>query len=152
MLDTLNRADAPTRSVAGSSITGRRVLFAVLVATSLIGLLWLAATALSAGGLDAADGIVLALFAVTFPWSVIGFWNAIIGFLIMRFARDPIAAVLPVAGAIRGDEPITASSAILVCIRNELPDRILRNLAPMIGGLVAAGVADRFHLYVLSDT
>jgi len=152
MLDSLNRADVPIRSVAGSSIAGRRVLFAALVAASLIGLLWLAATALSAGGFDAVDGIMLALFAVTLPWSVIGFWNATIGFLIMRFARDPIAAVLPVAGTIRGDEPITASTAILVCIRNESPDRILRNLAPMIGGLVAAGVADRFHLYVLSDT
>ena len=28
---------------------------------------------------------LLVLFAVTLPWSVIGFWNAAIGFLIMRF-------------------------------------------------------------------
>lgn len=153
MLDTLNQSGLET-PVLGSegSLTGRRALFASLVGASQVGLLWLAAVALSAGGFDALDGIVLALFAVTLPWSVIGFWNATIGFLIMRFSRDPIASVLPVAGRVRGDEPITASTAILVCIRNEGPERVVRNLSPMIAGLVAAGIADRFHVYILSDT
>ena len=92
------------------------------------------------------------LFAVTLPWMVVGFWNAVIGFLIMRFAADPIAAVMPMAARIRGDEPITASTAILLCIRNELPERVIRNLEPMLAGLDAAGCGERFHLYVLSDT
>ena len=60
--------------------------------------------------------------------------------------------MIPVAAGIRGDEPITASTAILMCIRNEPPDRVIRNLEPMLAGLAAAGVGDRFHLYVLSDT
>ena len=54
--------------------------------------------ALSAGGLDALDIAILVLFAVTLPWTVIGFWNALIGFLVMRFARDPVAAVFPAVG------------------------------------------------------
>src|SRR5262249_22956916 len=70
----------------------------------------------------------------------------------MRFARDPAAFVTPAAGRIRGDEPITSSIAIMACIRNEPPERVIRNLAPMLEGLAAAGVGDRFHLYVLSDT
>jgi membrane glycosyltransferase len=153
MLDTLNHSDleAPV-SASGGALTGRRMLFATLVGVSVAGLLWLAAVALSVAGFTALDGIILALFAVTLPWSVIGFWNATIGFLLMRFSRDPIVSVLPVAGRVRGDEPITASTAILVCIRNEGPERVVRNLSPMIAGLVAAGVADRFHVYVLSDT
>jgi membrane glycosyltransferase len=92
------------------------------------------------------------LFAVTLPWYVIGFWNATIGLLIMRFARDPVAAVTPVAGRVRGDEPITASTAILLCIRNEPPDRVARLVEPMMAGLAARGVGERFHVYVLSDT
>ena len=153
MLDTLNRpAIDATASIPGVSLTGRRVLFAILVVASLAGLIRLAAAALSIGGFDALDTIILALFAITLPWSVIGFWNATIGFLLMRLSRDPIAAVLPIVDRVRGDEPITASTAILVCIRNESPDRVVRNLAPMISGLVAAGVGGRFHLYVLSDT
>jgi membrane glycosyltransferase len=116
------------------------------------GLMWLLGSALSVGGLDAFDIALLVLFAITLPWSVIGFWNASIGFLIMRFARDPTAVVCPPAARIRGDEPVTVSTAIVVCIRNEVPDRVLRNLKPLMSGLAASGVGDRFHVYVLSDT
>jgi membrane glycosyltransferase len=57
-----------------------------------------------------------------------------------------------VAGRVRGDEPITASTAILLCIRNEPPQRVIRWLTAMIEGLAALGAGDRFHLYALSDT
>jgi membrane glycosyltransferase len=137
---------------AENDIFGRRVLFAVLFATTVAGSLALAAMALAPGGFGVIDIILLALFAVTLPWMVAGFWNAVIGLLIMRFSADPIAAVMPAAARIRGDEPVTASTAILLCTRNELPERMIRNLEPMLAGLDAAGVGERFHLYVLSDT
>src|SRR5664279_4659859 len=132
-------------------MTGRRALYAALFAATGAGLLALAAVALSPGGFSIVDFVLLAMFALTLPWIVVGFWNAVIGFLIMRFAGDPIAAIFPVAAAVRGNEPITASTAILLCIRNEMPDRMLRNLEPMMTGLAEAGVGDRFHLYVLSE-
>jgi membrane glycosyltransferase len=130
----------------------RPVVFFACVGLTIAGLLWLAVLALSPGGFDVVDAVLVALFAMTLPWYVIGFWNAAIGLAIMRFARNPVAAVTPVAGRVRGDEPITASTAILVCIRNEAPERVIRNLKPMMSGLVAAGVGERFHVYVLSDT
>jgi membrane glycosyltransferase len=130
----------------------RPVLFFTGVGLTIAGLVWLAVVALSRGGFGAVDLILVVLFAVTLPWYVIGFWNATIGLLIMRFARDPVAAVTPVAGRVRGDEPITASTAILLCIRNEPPDRVARLLEPMLAGLAARGVGERFHIYVLSDT
>jgi membrane glycosyltransferase len=130
----------------------RQALFFTLVALSIIGLVWLLVVALSVGRFGAVDYALVALFAVTLPWTVISFWNATIGLLIMRFASDPVAAVTPVAGRVRGDEPITASTAILVCIRNEPPARVIRCLAPMMEGLAALGVGARFHLYVLSDS
>ena len=68
---------------------------------------------------------------------MIGFWNATIGLLIMRFARDPVAPVTPAVAALRGDEPITTSTAVLLCIRNEPPERVVRHLAVMLEGLVA---------------
>jgi membrane glycosyltransferase len=137
---------------AGNDISGRRVLFAALFATTMVGVLVLAALALAPGGFDIIDITLLALFAVTLPWMVAGFWNAVIGFLIVRLAADPIAAVMPAAARIRGDEPVTMSTAILLCIRNELPERMIRNLEPMLAGLDAAGCGERFNLYVLSDT
>ncbi|MDB5631173.1 MAG: glucosyltransferase MdoH, partial [Tardiphaga sp.] len=137
---------------AGNEIFGRRLLFAVLFAATMAGSLALAALALAPGGFGIIDAILLGLFAMTLPWMVAGFWNAVIAFLIMRFSVDPVAAVMPMAARIRGDEPVTASTAILLCIRNELPERMIRNLEPMLAGLDAAGCGERFHLYVLSDT
>jgi membrane glycosyltransferase len=139
-------------NATGNDISGRRVLFAVLFAITMAGVLVLAALALAPGGFDVIDMTLLALFAVTLPWMVAGFWNAVIGFLIVRLAADPIAAVMPAAACIRGDEPVTASIAILLCIRNELPERMIRNLEPMLAGLEIAGCGERFNLYVLSDT
>jgi membrane glycosyltransferase len=138
--------------VAGNDIFGRRVLFAVLFAATMAGSLALATLALAPGGFGILDITLLALFAVTLPWMVAGFWNAVIGFLIMRFSADPVAAVMPTAARIRGDDPVTASTAILLCIRNELPERMIRNIEPMLVGLDAAGWGGRFNLYVLSDT
>ena len=105
-------ADLAVTADSGRRIVGRRALFAALVLLTIAVLLALAAYALSAGGFGAADALLLLFFALTMPWSVIGFWNATIGFLIMRFARDPVAAVTAVRRASRGDEKITASTAI----------------------------------------
>ncbi len=135
---------------AATVLTRRRALFAVLVALTMAAVLWLAAVAVpphSAGAIS-----FLVLFTITLPWSVIGFWNAVIGFLLMRLCRDPAATVNPLAASIRGDEPITASTAILMCIRNESPDPVTRNLRPLMEGLVEARVAHLFHVYVLSDS
>lgn len=139
-------------NAARKTITGRRVLFAILFMLSMAGSLALAALALSPSGFSATDVALLVLFAITLPWMVAGFWNGVIGFLIMRFSPDPIAAVMPLATYIRGDEPVSATTAILLCIRNERPERMIRNLEPMLAGLYASGFGGYFHLFVLSDT
>jgi membrane glycosyltransferase len=145
-------SQAAETDAVGNDLFGRRVLFVVLFTATVAGTLALAALALSPGGISVIDLALLALLAVTLPWMVVGFWNAVIGFLIMRLAADPTAAIMPLAARIRGDEPVMASTAILLCIRNELPERMIRNLEPMLVGLDAAGCGERFHLYVLSDT
>jgi len=138
--------------VADRQMAWRRALFGLLFVGTMAGSLGLAAFALSPGGLDAADIVLLVLFAITLPWMIAGLWNAVIGFLIMRLSSDPIAAVVPEAALVRGDEPIVASTAIVMCIRNESPERIVRNLEPMLAGLDSSGFGRCFHLFVLSDT
>jgi membrane glycosyltransferase len=137
---------------ADQSMFARRAVFAVLFSVTMAGSLWLAAVALAPGGLGILDLAVLLLFAVTLPWMVAGFSNAVIGFIVMRISADPVAAVLAAAGLIGDDQPVTASTAILLCVRNELPLRIIRNLEPMLEGIHASGYGERFHLYLLSDT
>src|SRR5689334_12820203 len=139
-------------SAKEANLAWRRLLLATLVIGSLLGLLGLATLALTPRGISALDIALIALFAVTLPWIVIGFWNAVIGLVIMRCARDPVAAVFPAVARVRPDAPITLSTAVLVCIRNEAPEHVIRNLEPMLAELAATGVAERFHVYVLSDT
>ena len=115
-------------------------------------LLLLVTLTLSAGGFDAVDLLLLVLFVLATPWFVVGFWNAAIGFIIMRCARDPAAAVMPQAAAAPSPESIVASTAIVMCVRNEAPERVIRNLVVMMDDLASTGVGARFHVYVLSDT
>jgi membrane glycosyltransferase len=132
------------------TLTRRRAIFASLVAATIGGLLWLACLAVPPQSLGAIAFV--ALFAITLPWTVVGFWNAVIGFVVMRLCRDPVATVNPLAKNIRGDEPLAASTAILMCIRNESPDQVIRNLEPLLDGLTRAGVHHTFHAYLLSDS
>jgi len=138
--------------LAEESMTFRRAAFAALFVVTMVASLWLAVLALAPGGYGLLDLAALACFAATLPWMVAGFWNAVIGFAIIRLAADPAMAVMPLSAQVGNDEPVTASTAILMCIRNELPSRIVRNLELMLAGLVESGYGEHFHLYILSDT
>ncbi len=148
----LERTQAHMSVGATRSLAARRALFAALVAATCVAVLALFALVLSPGGIGLVDGVMIALLAIPLPWSAIGFWNATIGLILMRFARDPVGAVCPPAIRVHDDAPVLASTAILMCIRNEDPDVVLRNLDVMLTQLAATGEARRFHLYVLSDT
>ncbi len=135
----------------------RRFFFALLTCATMAAMVAAAARALepvSPAGppLSVAVIVFLVLFALTLPWTVVGFWNATIGFLVMVLTRDPAIAVFPGAGNARSSDPIVARTAILACVRNEMPERVARNLELILQGLESAGVGDRFHVYVLSDT
>ncbi|WKA30524.1 glucans biosynthesis glucosyltransferase MdoH [Bradyrhizobium roseum] len=139
-------------NAADNRMFARRAVFAALFSITIAASLWLAAVALAPGGFGVLDLAALVLFAITLPWMAAGFANAVIGFIIMRFSADPVAAVLPAAGMIGDEQPVTASTAILLCMRNELPRRIIRNLETMLEGLHDSGYGEQFHLYLLSDT
>ncbi len=132
-------------------MTARRCIFALLVATSFIALAVLMTLTLSAGGFSVLDIIVLGCFMVTLPWTIIGFWNAVIGLAIMRLSGDPVRAVCPIAQG-RPDAALISSTALLSCIRDEDTESLEPNLSAMVSHLIRAGNAGHFALYVLSDT
>ncbi len=134
------------------SMRWRRRGFAVLVATSAAGLFWLMTRTLSSSGPDPLGIAMLGLFALTLPWTAIGFWNAVFGFLLMQFSRDPVSVIAPGLAHDEGDETIVTSTALLICIRNEDTQLIRRNLEWMLDALTATGQAQCFHLYMLSDS
>jgi membrane glycosyltransferase len=145
-------AHLPIDVGSDKATVGRRTLFAFFFLSTMAAMLWLAAIALSAGGWSTTDTLLLLFFTMVLPWTVLGFCNAVIGFCVMRFARDPTAAVVPSVTRIHGDEKITVSTAIAMFVRNEPPGRVIRNLDAMLREIDQAGAAGSFHLYVLSDT
>ena len=123
------------------SMTWRRVGFAALVLSTSGALLWLMALTLFVDDVDPIGLLMLALFALTLPWTAIGFWNAVIGFAVMTFSRDPAQAVAPDLCNVADDAPIDSSTALLICVRNEDTRRLQRNLEWMLQGLVSTGHA-----------
>ncbi|MGH8620461.1 MAG: glucans biosynthesis glucosyltransferase MdoH, partial [Burkholderiales bacterium] len=144
---TLPGDDSP-----GLALRRRRFAFAVLVLASSVALLGLMAATLFPAGPDPVGIAMLVMFGLTLPWTTTGFWNAVIGFALMTFAREPAALVAPPLRCITGDEKIASPTALLVCIRNEGTARLSRNLHWMLEGLVATGESRWFHLYLLSDS
>lgn len=156
----------------------RRALFALLVCGTASGLLLLMAITLRLGeaALSATSiegwfaeviwvasndplGVAMLLcFSLTLPWTAIGFWNAVIGFAVMLAARNPAAFVAPyLRRTIDEHAPLTTSTALLICIRNEDSARLRRNLDWMLDGLVGTSVFGDgekrpFHFYILSDS
>ena len=140
------------RGSAGIALRRRRIAFATVVVASSIALLVLMAATLFAADPDPIGVAMLLLFALNLPWTTIGFWNAVIGFSLMTFARDPAGGVAPHMRNVEGDGKIGSSTALLICIRNEDTARLSRNLTWMLEGLVATREARWFHLYILSDS
>jgi len=130
----------------------RRAGFAIAVATTVLGLVWLMAATLFVERADAIGLAMLLAFVVTLPWTAVGFWNAAIGLALMLGSRDAAGLVAPHSHAADPQQRIEASTALLACVRNEDTGRLSHNLAWMLEGLVDSGEGAAFHLYVLSDS
>lgn len=124
------------------------MLLGLAVAAGVLSLAW---DVLAPGGWTLWEAVILLCLAGTIPWSALSAANAMVGFVILMVARDPVAAVLPALRAIRPGPP-RSRTAIAVCIRNEDMAAVLPPLARLLDGLEAAGTGDRFALWFLSDT
>jgi membrane glycosyltransferase len=143
-----------------SELSRRRWLVLALNLGTWALLLWALSRVLSAGGWTVTDWAVLICFALGSPWTVLGFWNAVIGFWLLHGARSStphgdeyaMARVAPFAKA--GDEatPLTIRTAVLMTLRNEDPARAFARLRVVKASLDATGEGHAFDYFVLSDT
>ena len=140
------------REKTGAVYAWRRALVLALNVATVSALIALMAVILGAGGWTVAEGVMLFCFAITLPWLSIGLWNALIGFAIYRFAKDPAAYVTPALALAKPDDPVTYMSAIAMTVRNEDPSYAVARLRVVQEDLDRAGLGSRFHLHVLSDT
>ena len=127
----------------------RRLYFGLVAGTTLIGVTMML-DIVRAAGINALEIIVLVLFAVTFGWISLSFWNAVIGFALMVLRRDPLS--LGPAMNRNSEEPIRSLTALVMPARNEDPERVMSGLAAMLGSLARTGQGHQFELHLLSDT
>lgn len=134
-----------------TSIIFRRTIYGLLTLLSALILLGLLYNMLAGHAPLLLLVSILFLFSLIVPWMVIGFWNAMIGLVIYQFCKEPLTYIFP-QSMLNVAEEIHSSTAILLCIRNETPQRLVRNLEIMLSDLQTSGVGQHFTVYILSDT
>ncbi len=105
-----------------------------------------------AGGWTAADITIFICFLFGAPWTVMGFWNAIIGLWLLHGAKDGLAQTSPFMAAADEGAPIRAKTAICMTLRNEDVARAFARLLETKRSLDATGWGDRFDVFILSDS
>lgn len=129
----------------------RRLVLAVNLAT-LAALLYGLSQVLGAGGWTVADGAIFVAFLFGAPWTVLGFWNAVIGFWLLHGVDDGMERVAPFAAAGDAPTPIAIRTAVLMTLRNEDPARAFHRLRVVKDSLDATGEGAWFDFFVLSDS
>ncbi|MBK9078020.1 MAG: glucans biosynthesis glucosyltransferase MdoH [Hyphomicrobium sp.] len=143
---------SPAGLQANATLNGRRlaVLSVNLVTWGL--LLASFASLLSVGGWTWVDRILFVCFVFGTPWSVLGFWNAMIGLWLLAGGKARLADVAPFLAAADGKEPLAIRTAVLMTLRNEDPTRAILRLKTVKASLDATGEGQAFSYFILSDT
>lgn len=107
---------------------------------------------LESRGWSVAAILFMTLYLISLPWTLLSFWNAVIGFVILRLVRDPLAYTNPAIAGTPADSAIVTRTAICLCVRNEDVAATAARLGWMIESVTATGEARHFDFHVLSDT
>ncbi len=142
----------PTGLQSMAELQRRRRLVIALNVAAYVAMMWVAAIILGAGGWTLVDMIMFACFAVGLPWTVLGFWNSVIGLWLLHWADKPMEQVAPYAAAGDLPTPITVKTAILMTLRNEDPARAFRRLHTVKDSVDATGFGAQYSYFILSDT
>ncbi|MFY0614546.1 MAG: glucans biosynthesis glucosyltransferase MdoH, partial [Hyphomicrobiaceae bacterium] len=151
-LDSVLMTPAGIQSI--DELRRRRLIVLVLNIVTYLGLLAWAASVLAHGGWSVLDTVLLGAFAIGTPWTVLGFWNAVIGFWVLHTSNAPMADVAPFATSMELDaqETITVRTAVLMTLRNEDPARAIARLRTVKQSIDTTGQGGAFGYFILSDT
>ncbi len=142
----------PTGLQANAELDRRRRMMLALNVLTWGAMLWTAAGVLGSGGWSLLDVVLFICFAVGTPWTVLGFWNSVIGLWLLHFHKDPMAEVAPFAAAGDLKTPIAIKTAIFMTVRNEDPARAILRLKTVKASVDATGEGASFSYFILSDT
>ena len=101
---------------------------------------------LSSDGISATDVVLMLLFFALFAWVAFGFLNALAGFLLLVSGRS-----VPTPAASPSTLP-TGRTAMLMPVHNEEVEPVFARLRAMTRSIAAAGGAQLFEVFILSDS
>lgn len=135
-----------------AELARRRLIVAALNVVTYLGLAAVMVRVLGAGGWTIIDVLMLVCFLLAAPWSVLGFWNSVIGLWLLHATKNPWKETAPFLAALEDDDPLTIRTAVLLTLRNEDPARAMARLRIVKDSIERTGAGDRFAYFVLSDT
>ncbi|HEY9548230.1 MAG TPA: glucans biosynthesis glucosyltransferase MdoH [Kiloniellaceae bacterium] len=127
----------------------RRLLLLFLVVASTLGAVLVLGTILAADGFSVLELAILALFTALFAWITTACWITVIGFVVRLVGARryrPREAPLP------SPEDKQPSTALVMPIYNESPERVVAGLRATLDSLCEQKTSGRYDLYILSDT
>jgi membrane glycosyltransferase len=143
---------SPAVLQANATLNGRRLaVLSVNLITWVLLLAWFGSL-MSAGGWSWVDRVLFICFIFGTPWSVLGFWNAVLGLWLLAGGKLRLADVAPFLAAAEGTAPLAIRTAVLMTLRNEDPSRAIARLKTVKASLDATGDGAAFSYFILSDT
>jgi membrane glycosyltransferase len=133
-------------------ITKRRLLVLFLNSVTYIAFSAILIIFLGQTGWGLVETGILICFLLFLPWTVLGFWNALIGLYLLHGSKSGLYQVAPYLVEADTDKPLRLKTAIVMTLRNEDPARAFARLHVIYESLELTGEASQFAFFVLSDS
>jgi membrane glycosyltransferase len=130
----------------------RRTLVVALNLASMAVLAWAMSHVLGNRGWSIPTAAFMTIYLIGLPWTLLGFWNSVIGFVILRLCKDPVGYTNPAMRRTPAHSPIVTRTAVCLCVRNEDVMAAFGRLRTMIESVAATGEGRHFDFHILSDT
>ena len=129
----------------------RRIIMLSLNLLTLIAIMAGIVTVFSGDGIDALEIGILVCIGLSAPWTVLGFWNSLVGFIIATRRKTPESVAL-FDEDLTSTAPLKSRIAVAMAIRNEDPERAFTRLLAIRDSLDKTNQGRAFDLFILSDT
>src|ERR671918_159181 len=96
----------PAGIQSATELRRRRLIVLVLNVTTYLALAAAMAGIVGAGGWTLVDMALFACFLIAAPWTVLGFWNAMLGLWLLHGRADGLSQVALFAASVGANEPI----------------------------------------------
>lgn len=133
------------------TLTLRRIFMLTLNIVTLAAVMYGIAQVFGGDGLDWLEIAILGCIAVSAPWTILGFWNALVGLIIATRRKQPESIAL-FDEDLSSTAPLKSRTAVVMAIRNEDPVRAFSRLMAIRQSLDKTGQGGVFDLFVISDT